>query len=109
MTENERNAIQLAKRMFEHFTRDALTLAHEIISMEQKLGEPPINGEEVNSNAESSPAVTITGERSGSGKVNSFPMSAVHVNDPGIMADPSGSNQDRNEELVFAPEDSLPF
>ena len=39
ITETEKNAIQLAKRVFEHFTHDALPIAREIISMEREMGE----------------------------------------------------------------------
>ena len=39
ITETEKNAIQLAKRVFEHFTHDALPIAREIISMEREMRE----------------------------------------------------------------------
>ena len=49
ITENEKKALLLAKKVFEHFTQDALPIAREIIAMEHDLGEiggfeKPING-----------------------------------------------------------------
>ena len=43
ITENEKKALQMAKKVFEHFTHDALPIAREIIAMELELGEAPIN------------------------------------------------------------------
>jgi hypothetical protein len=37
ITESEQNALQLAKKVFEHFTHDALPIAREIIAMELEL------------------------------------------------------------------------
>ena len=36
-TENEKKALDLAKKVFEHFTRDALPLAREIIVIEEEV------------------------------------------------------------------------
>ena len=80
-TENEKNVLQLAKKVFEHFTHDALPIAREIIAMEQQLEELPIN----------------------------LPVSDLQANNPDLECDPMGVNQQRNEELVLSPEDSLPF
>ena len=45
-TENQMKALDLAKKVFEHFTRDALPLAREIIAIEnegQQDGESAID------------------------------------------------------------------
>ena len=49
ITENEQKALQLAKKVFVHFTHDALPIAREILAMELELGESPINDESTNS------------------------------------------------------------
>ena len=36
-TENQMKALDLAKKVFEHFTRDALSLAREIIAIEDEV------------------------------------------------------------------------
>jgi hypothetical protein len=46
--EAENNALQLAKRVFEHFTNDALPIAREIIAIELEMGQTPLNGKLVN-------------------------------------------------------------
>ena len=40
ITESEQKALQLAKKVFEHFTHDALPIAREIIAMELELEHP---------------------------------------------------------------------
>lgn len=37
-TINETKALQLAQRVFEHFTRDSLAIAREIIALESEFG-----------------------------------------------------------------------
>jgi len=36
--DNEQRALQLAKRVFEHFTKDALLIARDILAMEKEFG-----------------------------------------------------------------------
>ena len=38
ITESEKKVLQLAKKVFEHFTHDALPIVREIIAMELELG-----------------------------------------------------------------------
>ena len=45
ITETEQKALQLAKKVFEHFTHDALPIAREIIAMELELEQSPVSGE----------------------------------------------------------------
>ena len=108
-TENERNVLQLAKKVFEHFTHDALPIAREIIAMEQQLGELPANGEEIPGASEETRDVKTTDEQPSSVTINNLPVTELRAGDLGIEADPMESNKDCNEELVFAPVDSLPF
>ena len=88
----ESNALQLAKRVFEHFTHDSLAIAREIIAMENNMEESPINGVP-NSILE----VTTTG-------VNDFPDT-----DPIGLNDPTQPVKQLNDELVYSAEDDFPF
>ncbi len=92
ITESEQKALQLAKKVFEHFTHDALPIAREIIAMELEMGQTPVNEESII-------GVTIA-------DVNDFPatdVSAIGLDDP---AQPV---KNRNEELVYKSEDDFPF
>ncbi len=44
ITESEKKALQLAKRVFEHFTHDALPIAKEIVALEREMAEDQDNG-----------------------------------------------------------------
>ena len=71
ITETEQRALQLAKKVFEHFTHDALPIAREILALEEELGkvstetapvavQPPVNGVKPTSgNAVPKPVSTI--------------------------------------------------
>lgn len=37
MTTNEKRALQLARSVFEHFTKDSLALAKEILTLESEM------------------------------------------------------------------------
>ena len=95
ITETEQNALQLAKKVFEHFTHDALPIAREIIAMEQELGQSPVN-EELNSILE---VKTMDGR--------DFPVSDIST--IGLEDDPAMPVKHMNQELVYLPEDDLPF
>ena len=95
ITETEQNALQLAKRVFEHFTHDALPIAREIIAMEHDLGQSLMNGEH-----NSIPEVkTIDG--------HDFPVSDISI--IGLEDDPAMPLTHMDQELVYQPEDDLPF
>jgi len=84
-TENEKKALDLAKKVFEHFTRDALPLAREIIAIEneeQQQGDAGIN----------------------------FPTSDITPSDLGITAEhlENGLPPDR-ERTISSEGDNLPF
>ena len=95
ITETEQNALQLAKRVFEHFTHDALPIAREIIAMENELGQFPVKGE-LNSTLE-------VKMRDG----HDFPVSDISI--IGLEDDPAMPVKQMNKQLVCEPECDLPF
>jgi hypothetical protein len=109
MTESEQKALQLAKRVFEHFTQDALPIAREIIAMEhemiEQLGNVPTTSASSRSILEikktDGPPLTVE-------MINSSisePMSLDHPDD----YDPAQPVQNRQKDLVYSPADDLPF
>jgi hypothetical protein len=84
ITENEKKALQLAKKVFEHFTHDALPIAREIIAMELELKESTVNEESLNDFLVSD-------------------ISAIGLDDP------SQPVKHLNEELVCQQQDDFPF
>ena len=92
ITEREKKALQLAKKVFEHFTHDALPIAREIIAMELELGESPII-------VEQSDEVKKT-------DVNDFPVSDISAIG---LDDPAQPVKQLNEELVYQKQDDFPF
>ena len=86
ITESEKNALQLAKRVFEHFTHDALPIAREIIAMEIELGQSPMNG-------------------------SSNPIREVKTTDgqPDTDYDPSQPVRRLSDELEYQQQDDFPL
>jgi len=84
-TENEKKALDLAKKVFEHFTRDALPLAREIIAIEneeQQQGDAGIN----------------------------FPTSDITPSDLGVTQEHKQEQQPLHRERTISSEgDNLPF
>ena len=84
-TENHMKALDLAKKVFEHFTRDALPLARQIIAMEnevQQQGESTID----------------------------FPTSDISPSDLGITPEHLENGQPPDRERMISSEvDNLPF
>ena len=101
ITENEQKALQLAKKVFEHFTRDALPIAREIIAMEHEMGLP-INGEPLSDVPNSIPEIKKTDGQPINELLNDFPVSDISI-------DPAMPVKHLDEELVYNPEDDLPF
>ena len=97
ITESEKKALHLAKKVFEHFTHDALPIAREIIAMELELGESAINEEPTDESAK--PILEVTKP-----DVNDFP-------DDDILGlnDPAQPVKQLNDELVYSAEDDFPF
>ena len=110
ITETEQKALQLAKKVFEHFTHDALPIAREIIAMELELGESPVNVEQMNEVSESIPEIKKTDGQPIDELLNDFPVSDLSIIDLGVNND---SNQPVNnlcEELVYQKQDDdFPF
>jgi len=102
ITETENNALQLAKRVFEHFTHDALQIAREIIAMENELGQTHVCSEEVNAAANPIPPVKKT-------DVSSFPVSEISIAGLGTDNDPAQPIKHLSQELVYQTYDDLPF
>jgi len=92
ITESEKKALHLAKKVFEHFTHDALPIAREIIAMEHELGEPPIIGQP-------SDEVKKT-------DVNDFPVSDISALG---LDDPAQPVKQLSDELVYQQQDDFPF
>jgi hypothetical protein len=91
MTENENKALQLAKKVFEHFTKDALPFAREILALEHELGMNPVNGHSVNQS------------------LTDFPVSDITAVVPENTVNKENIDYRRQEELVHDPVDDLPF
>ena len=91
ITETEKRALQLAKRVFEHFTHDSLPIAREIIAMEHEFGQSPMNG------------------KATSGTLNDFPVAEPTPVDIMAKDDPAQPVRELHKELVYKPEDDLPF
>ena len=92
ITESEKRALQLAKKVFEHFTHDALSIAREIIAMESELGASPIiiePSDEVKKN-----------------DMNDFPVSDISAIG---LDDPAQPVKQLNKELVYQPQDDFLF
>ena len=92
ITESEKKALHLAKKVFEHFTHDALPIAREIIAMELELGETQII-------VEPSDEVKRT-------DANDFPVSDISAIG---LDDPAQPVKHLSEELVYQQQDDFPF
>ena len=106
ITENETKALQLAKKVFEHFTHDALPIAREILAMELELGESAINEEPPDEAAKPILEVTKKDEMPATGSKNNVPdsdISAIGLDDP---AQPV---KHLSEELEYQYQDNFPF
>ena len=102
ITNREKNALQLAKRVFEHFTHDSLPLAREILAMERELGQLSIFRNHVNGIPDSIPQVKKT-------DVDDFSNSALFAIGIEDYTDPAQPVKQLNPELVSLAEDDLPF
>ena len=109
ITETEQRALQLAKKVFEHFTHDALPIAREIIAMELELGQSPINGKPVNGEAKPILEVKKADGQKEVIPVNNFPVSDLSDIGHGTGFDPAQPVRNLQKELVYSPVDDLPF
>lgn len=109
ITESEQRALQLAKKVFEHFTHDALPIAREILAMELELEQPPLNGKPVNGKT----VPILEGKKKDVPSV-SVPVKNVPVSDinaTGLYADfdPSQPVRRLNQELVYTAQEDFPL
>ena len=100
ISHREKSALQLAKKVFEQCTHDALPIAREIIAMELELGvtdEP--TGQEI------PPILKIKkpDEQPINELLNDFPVSDI------VSDDPAQPVKQFNKELVCQPQDDFPF
>ncbi len=102
ITETEKKALQLAKKVFEHFTHDALPIAREIIAMELELGESQVYDEPSNESANPILEVTKKDELPAAWSINSD-ISAIGLDDP---AQPV---KHLSKELEYQHEEQFPF
>ena len=108
ITENEQKALHLAKKVFEHFTRDALPIAREIIAMELELEQSPVSGESPDGVPLSIPEIKKTDGQPIDELLNDFPVSDLSIIDLGVNNSMQGT--DMCEELVYQQQDDdLPF
>ena len=108
ITEGETKALQLAKKVFEHFTHDALPIAREIITLEHELGQSPINGKIVNGAVKAIPEIKKTDGQPVGRTLHDFPVSDISIIGLGVDDDPAQTVPHMHEEPEFTPE-SLPF
>jgi hypothetical protein len=101
ISETERNALDLAKRVFEHFTHDALPIAREIIAMEQSLGLMQIDSPTVDFIPEPLRDVTTADQSPVSDDEVTFPVEPIIPSEI-LHQDYSPVSNNNNE-------DSLPF
>jgi len=100
ITETEKNALQLAKKVFEHFTHDALPIAREIIAMEHELAESPATTKPVNGK----PSPIPEGEKV-DGSMGSSSLIDLLASDP--MEDLRTDHE--MSVLLHGQQDDLPF
>jgi hypothetical protein len=104
MTETENKALDLAKRVFEYFTRDALPFAREILSLEKEMGASILNGHNG-----SSQDIQKTNGHPVNGHLTDFPVTDITAFVPEGNGNAGTINYARQEELVYDPADDLPF
>ena len=106
ITETEKKALQLAKKVFEHFTHDPLPIAREIIAMELELGQTPFSETAVIEEPDPILYVKKTDGQPINWLLNDFPVSDISILDSN---DPSQPVKQLNTELIYQPEDDFPF
>ena len=107
ITENEKKALQMAKKVFEHFTHDALPIAREIIAMELELEQSPMNGEPPDGVPISIPEVKKTDGQPINELLNDFPVSDLSITDLGVNNDSNQPVKDLCEELVYQQQEGF--
>lgn len=109
ITENEQKALQLAKKVFEHFTHDALPIAREIIAMELEMGQIPSDLESMGSEKGTIPEVKMRDELQNIGTQNNFPASDLSAMGMEGDYDPAQPVKHMDSDLVYSSSDSFPL
>lgn len=110
LTENESKALQLAKRVFDHFTKDALPFAREILALEHALGLTPVNGFAHNGHAAPIHEIEKSdGLPADVGNLTTFPLTDITSLGPKESNSLAHPVYRQERELVHNPEDDLPF
>jgi acetylglutamate synthase len=102
ITQREKNAVALCRKVWENYNADSLALAKEILSMEQAISDDEV-AEKAKAKAEplSKPALTF-----------SAPKEILSTANPTMTTEPPVMNEDTvatEEPMVYNPEDDLPF
>jgi len=99
----------LARKVFDHFTRDGLTLAREIIAMENRLSLLPedVYPGKALTNIPDSPG--NNGNLPQSESPHSFPCTDIHLQDIGLEDSPANAHMDLSEPFQLSEGDDLPF
>ncbi len=101
ITETEKRALQLAKRVFEHFTHDSLPIAKEILALEFEINQGSNGGNHI-------PEVTKTDSVQAATPINGSPVTKMNVDLPaGIMMEQSATVP--LAMPVNSGKDSIPF
>lgn len=108
-TERELDALQLAKKVFEHFTHDALPIAREIIAMELEMGQIPSDSESTGNKRNTIPEETMSDELQGTGTRNDFPTSDLSAIGIESDFDPAQPVKQMDSDLVYSSADSFPL
>ena len=107
ITETEKRALQLAKKVFEHFTQDSLPIAREILALELDLGLTPLNGKHVN--GVSIPKVKIQDGQQSTTTGNNLPTKESSSMDQEVADDPAQPVRRLQEDLAIKAEDDFPL
>ena len=96
-TENQMKALDLAKKVFEHFTSDALPLARQIIAMENEIADP-LKENDLNKE-----------QQSGESAID-FPTSDITPSDLEVTQEHQQEQQPFDRQRIISSEvDNLPF
>jgi len=106
ITDSEKKALQLAKKVFEHFTHDALPIAREILAMEQEFTVRPVVVHKMNGLVSPLNEVKKADDLAVSRLLNEFPTSDMSI--IGID-DPAQPVKQLDQELVYQSHDDFPF
>ena len=96
MITQEKQAIELAKRVFEHFSKDGLGLAREIIALENQI--QTISAENSDQHGKPATSSEIT-----------FPTSDITPDEMGLTTEAKPDQPLTQGRTIESDQDSLPF